>query len=439
MAETSGGQRSLTLTLGLERLGLVTLNAAVVSLVIVLALSALAAVGLTRLGVDDSLSELFRTKTKAFREYEAIDRLFPSSEYDVLVVIEGQDLLKRNALKAVSGVMVDLQLADGVNGVVSMLSARGKPDATGYAAPVVPDTLPEGAAYDAMIRALRSNEIVADKFLSKDGTLALAVISLDRDAVKKLGPKAVIGGIRELVDKGLAGTGLHGQLTGPPVMQLEIRNAVERDQLVYNGLGLLFGAGIALIFFRRVSLMLLAAIPPVVAVVWALGTLGWLGFKMNLFLNVMTPLVMVMGFSDSMQMVAAIRDRLREGDTKMQALTFAVRVVGPACVLAHATALISFFALLLSDSALIKTFATAGAIATVISYVAVLGVLPLAGLLLLRDDGSLSHERLPSDAAMEWLGRVVGAIVDLSRGAACHRHDPRLRAVRRPRHGLHPP
>ena len=28
-------------------------------------------------------------------------------------------------------------------------------------------------------------------------------------------------------------------------MQLEIRNAVERDQIVYNGLGLLFGAAIA--------------------------------------------------------------------------------------------------------------------------------------------------------------------------------------------------
>jgi hypothetical protein len=30
---------------------------------------------------------------------------------------------------------------------------------------------------------------------------------------------------------------------------------------------------------------------------------------------VMTPLVMVMGFADSMQMVSAIRIRLREGDT----------------------------------------------------------------------------------------------------------------------------
>ena len=134
--------------------------------------------------------------------------------------------------------------------------------------------------------------------------------------MQEQGAKEIIGGIGEQLKKELAPVGLKSHLTGAPVMQLEIRNAVERDQLVYNGLGLLFGATIAVIFFRRVSLMLLAALPPVLAVLWSLGLLGWIGFKLNLFLNVMTPLVMVMGFADSMQMVSAIRIRLREGDTQ---------------------------------------------------------------------------------------------------------------------------
>ena len=195
-------------------------------------------------------------------------------------------------------------------------------------------------------------------------------------------------------------------------MQLEIRNAVERDQIVYNGLGLLFGAAIAVIFFKRVSLMLLAALPPVLAVLWSLGLLGWLGFRLNLFLNVMTPLVMVMGFADSMQMVSAIRIRLREGDTKAQAVRFAVRVVGPACVLAHATALLSFLALLISQSGLIRTFGLAGALAVCISFVAVILVLPLLGLILVRKEETLARDRSPADRLMDGLGDIVGWIVD---------------------------
>src|SRR6185436_10693273 len=176
------------------------------------------------------------------------------------------------------------------------------------------------------------------KFLSDDGELALAVVALDRQAVAEQGAKQVIASINETLAKELQPVGLKSHLTGAPVMQLEIRNAVERDQIVYNGLGLVFGAIIAVIFFRRVSLMLAAALPPVLAVLWSLGALGWLDFRLNLFLNVMTPLVMVMSFSDSMQLTFAARDRLIAGEDKHSALRNAVLTVGPACVLTHCTA-----------------------------------------------------------------------------------------------------
>jgi uncharacterized protein len=398
---------------GLERVGFFGINAPYLTFLLIIVLSALGVMGLMRLRVDDSLSELFRTNTEEFRRYEEIDRRFPSSEYDVLVVVEGKDLLKKPQLEAFRRVIIDLQLADGVDGLVSMLSARGKPDASGYAAPIVPDELPDDAqTYNAIISQLRSNEIVAGKFLSPDGELALAVIALDRKAVEEQSARVIIGGIADQLKKELEPVGLKTHLTGAPVMQLEIRNAVERDQILYNGLGLLFGATIAAIFFKRVSLMLLAALPPVLAVLWSLGLLGWIGFKLNLFLNVMTPLVMVMGFADSMQMVSAIRIRLREGDSKAQAVRFAVRIVGPACVLAHMTALLSFTALLFSQSGLIRTFGMAGALAVCISFVAVLLVLPLLGLLLIRNEGSLAKDRSPADRLMDGLGGIVGWIVD---------------------------
>ena len=411
--DASADEPRRSLAFGLERVGFFGIKAPYLTFLLIIMLSILGGMGLMRLRVDDSLSELFRTDTEEFRRYEEIDRRFPSSEYDVLVVVEGKDLLKKAQLEAFRRAIIDLQLADGVDGLVSMLSARAKPDATGYAAPTVPDELPDDPqAYDAIISQLRSNEIVAGKFLSPDGELALAVIALDRKAVEEQSAKVIIGGIADQLKKELGPVGLKSHLTGAPVMQLEIRNAVERDQILYNGLGLLFGATIAAIFFKRVSLMLLAALPPVLAVLWSLGLLGWIGFKLNLFLNVMTPLVMVMGFADSMQMVSAIRIRLREGDSKAQAVRFAVRIVGPACVLAHGTALLSFIALLFSQSGLIRTFGMAGALSVCISFIAVLLVLPLLGLLLIRNEGSLARDRSPADRLMDGLGKIVGWIVD---------------------------
>ncbi len=61
-------------------------------------------------------------------------------------------------------------------------------------------------------------------------------------------------------------------------------------------------------------------------------------------------------------------------------------MVGPACVLTHGTAGISFIALQFSNSDLIRTFGEAGLIATVIALLAVLSLVPLLGVLLVRKE-----------------------------------------------------
>lgn len=401
-------------TLGLDRLGLVALRAPLVSLLLIIAVSALAAWSVTRIKVDDSLSELFRTNTEEFRRYEEIDRRFPSSEYDVLVVVEGKDLLKRPQVEAFRRAIVDLQLADGVAGIVSMLSARGKPDANGYAAPIMPDTLPDGPEYDALLTALAANEVVAGKFLSADGTLALAVLSLDREAIAEQGAKAIIGGIRDIATRELQPAGLKVQLTGAPVMQLEIRNAVERDRLIYNGLGFVLGAGMAYLFFRRLSLTIIAVLGPAIAILWTLGMVAGLDFRLNLFINVLTPLILVSGFSDSMHLVFAIRRDIVAGVDRITAARNAVRDVAPACLLTAMNQAISIVSFAFADSALIRTFGLAALIAVGISYLAVAVVVPtLAAFLIRREEPTGSDDKEGGGIAI--LSRASLAV---SRGVA---------------------
>ncbi|MDQ4060196.1 MAG: MMPL family transporter, partial [Pseudomonadota bacterium] len=279
-------------------------------------------------------------------------------------------------------------------------TAKGKvPEA------LFPPELPEGAEYAALIERVRSNEIIRGKLLSEDGELALIVISLDQAVVESKGLRDVVGEIRRVVEEDLAGTELKGQLSGAPVMQLEIRNAVERDRLIYNAIGFIAGCLIAVLFFRRVSFMIVAAAPPLIAILWSLGLLGWLDFRLNMFLNVMTPLIMVISFSDSMQLTFAARDRLLAGESRREAFRNAVLVVGPACVLTHATAGFSFIALQFSESHLIRTFGQAGLIATIIALLAVLSLVPVLGVLLVRKEAAFVAKVKGADVAVDTLRR----------------------------------
>src|SRR3954468_23238831 len=392
-----------SIAFGLERMGLIAVRAPIVSCIILAALFVAAIFGIERIKIDDSLSQLFRSDSKEYRQYEAVTKRFPATEFDVLVVVEGKTLLERDNLEKLRDLVTDLQLVEGTRGLISLFSARQAPAPGKLPAALFPQDLPQGADYDKFIETVKQNELIRGKLLSEDGTLALVVLSLDPAVVSNNKLGTVVGNIRKTMNEDLADSGLTKELSGVPVMQLEIRNAVERDGLIYNIAGILAGCIIAIIFFRKISFMIIAAFPPLLAILLSLGALGWAGFSLNMFLNVMTPLIMVISFADSMQLTFAVRDRLIAGEDRRAALRGAILVVGPACVLTHATAGLSFVALLFADSDLIRTFGEAGLIATTIAPVAVLTLIPLLGVLLLRGEANFAADVRRADPAVNAL------------------------------------
>lgn len=398
------------LALGIERIGFYALSHRMLCAVVFVVLSAVAAIGFARVKVDDSLSQLFRSDTDEFRTYEEVTRRFPSNEFDVLIVIEGDQLLERPSLQKLRELAIELQLIDGTRGLISIFSAREPPNNGLIPPPLFPNPLPQGAEYQTLIERVTANEIIRDKMLSPDGKLTLMVLALEPAATGPDSLNKVVDDIRNEVKTHLAGSGLRGELSGVPVMQHEIRNAIQRDRLLYNSLGFAVGCLIAIMFFRRFSFMIIAAGPPLVAILLALGALGWFGFSLNMFLNVMTPLIMVISFSDSMQITFAARDRLLAGDNKVIAFRNALLIVGPACVLTHATAGVSFIALQFSSSDLIRTFGEAGLVAVAVALVAVLMGVPLLGVLLIRNEAEFVAAVRNMDTALNVLRRFCGWI-----------------------------
>src|SRR4051812_24170636 len=392
-----------SIAFGLERMGLIAVQAPILSCIILVVLFIAAIFGIERIKIDDSLSQLFRSNSKEYRQYEAVTKRFPATEFDVLVVVEGKTLLARDNLEKLRDLVTDLQLVEGTRGLISLFSARQAPAPGKLPAALFPQDLPQGADYDKFIETVKTNEIIRGKLLSEDGTLALIVLSLEPDVVSSNKLSKTVGDIRKLMADDLAGSNLKAELSGVPVMQLEIRNAVKRDGLTYNILGILAGCIIAIIFFRKISFMVVAAFPPMIAILLALGGLGWANFNLNMFLNVMTPLIMVISFSDSMQLTFAARDRLIAGQDKYTAFRNAVLVVGPACVLTHGTAGISFIALQFSDSDLIRKFGEAGLAATIIALIAVLSLVPVFGVLFVRNERIFAVKFQTADAGVQAL------------------------------------
>src|SRR6202790_1485399 len=205
-----------SIAFGLERIGLIAVQAPILSCIVLVGLIIGALFGIDRIKIDDSLSQLFRSNSKEYRQYESETKRFPATEFDVLVVVEGKTLLARDNLEKVRDLVTDLQLVDGTRGLISLFSARQAPAPGKLPAALFPADLPEGADYDKFIETVKTNEIIRGKLLSEDGTLALIVLSLEPEVVASNKLSKVVGDIRKLMADDLPESRLKADLSGFP-------------------------------------------------------------------------------------------------------------------------------------------------------------------------------------------------------------------------------
>ena len=98
------------------------------------------------------------------------------------------------------------------------------------------------------------------------------------------------------------------------------------------------------------------------ALLWTLGVLGWLGWPQDGMLEVLAPLVVIVGVCDAVHLLGAYaqeREKHREAEGKMPALLAAGKNVSPACLMTTLTSALAFASFTASD---LDTFVRFGVI-----------------------------------------------------------------------------
>ncbi len=405
-----------SLGFGLERAGLPSLHHPKISIAIILLISLVAGLGMLNLKPSGNLGELFRSGSTEYRNYRKLNELFPTTEYDVMVVLRGRKLLTPKTLDDMRNIGLELAFAEGVEGVVSMFTMRDKPDASGYAPPLFPADLPDGKALEKLVQKVLNHPQIRNRFLSapdRDGDqIALLVVSLKKGSTDTGVLEPIINGLREVIDEQIEGTGLEYLMTGSPVMQLAVRQSIKHDRITFNVVGFILGVLISLFFFRRPTLVFISSICPAFAVLWIMGILGWIGQPINTFINVLPPLIMVITLSDSMHMVFSILKGIRAGEKKAAAVERAVLQVGPACVLTSLTTTIALLSMALTDSADIRAFALAAAGGTFLAFFVVITLVPTLSMLLIRDEKVFQEDGKAAFNPIRWLEEFCLKLAD---------------------------
>lgn len=343
-------------------------------LALLVALSVFALAGLTRLSFEDEPRNLFRQSDDDFAQMERLFTEFHAFDNDILLVVEADDLFSPEAVAALRDVTAQFRELPGVASVSSLLDARrvDRP-----AIPLVPYGMDSPERNRRAARDAQTHPLVAGHLLSPDGRTALVVVSMQGNSLPVAALESVVDSVRDVAVEASGRSPLAIMVTGMPVIRVDSLAKVQSEQLKFTVLALIVATGVSLALFRGVVAAAVTVAAPLVGAFWALGTMGWLGIKIN-GINMMLPtLVLVVGFTDAVHLVADARRSLAWGMTRRRAALDALRHLGPACALTSLTTAIGFASLVLGRTESVRDFGWACAVGTLLSFISVVTIVPL--------------------------------------------------------------
>lgn len=367
----------------------------------------------TALRTDDALGSLLRADTPDYRIYQQFEAEFPASENDVLLALTWQGQLNAAKAAAIRTIHLESQLLDSVRSVTSIFSLREPPVGEETPPTVLPEVLPNGEDFNALIAKVLADPLVPARLLSirGDGGLAIAVVTLKSEIVGEAGLIPAIRAVEETARTFAAAGGLTASLTGIPVMKSEIIVASSRDRVLFPALGFITGLAVCYAFFRDWRYVLICMLPSSLAVLWALGLFGVLGLELDPVKNAILPLVMVVALTDTLHISITAQVEHAAGQSRVEAARRAIQESGAACALTAATTAIAFLSMNLTDSELIRGFGTAAALATLLEYLLVVTAVPALFILLApaaSQSGSWQRTR-----ALRALGHFTARLADI--------------------------
>ena len=314
---------------------------------------------------------------------------FKFSGLSCIVVLECDDFFQAKRIAAIRETVVKLQSVRGLN-LVTWLGQI--PQVTLFGTrQLLPDEVTDDEGLKSIEDSIREHPLVKGQLLSDDGhTMLLFMDSFNIDVHES---------IRTICREQLEPVGVKSRLTGAAPLHFarEIGFDNEHARILLTAMALV--VVLALIIFRGMSAILVVCSGPGLGVFWTIGWLGFIGDPGNELTNIMLPvMILIIGFTDSVHFVVHIRqERVRRdqqsGDSstsldrqqaahalsalQTETAASAIRHIGMACLLTSLTTAIGFGSLMIADAPVVFDFGRASAIGVLVTFVAILLVVPL--------------------------------------------------------------
>ncbi len=351
-------------------------------------------------------------------EFEPLPGIDPVSlsRADAVIVVQSPDFFTPRGAQAMRQVVNTLEDLDYVSRIlwmdrVPMLNIFGLSE------PLFPRSEASAERFAAAKSKALNHPLVGGHLVSGDGQTMLLLVTFDWDFVRS--DEQCTVDLRTTSEKAglkFPDVRLKFLVTGDTPARITYLQAHEANQIKYQVVGYGVIAIMAVVLFRGIRAVLIVSFAPAIGVFWTLGFLRYFELQDNPFNDVILPvLISLVGLTDGIHLTVQIRKLRAAGLSERLAARSALHDVGYACMLTSLTTAIGFGSLSLADNGWVKDFGWCSVIGVGLTFIAVVGIVPLVCSTRVGRNIHLGHEKSLIDRNLTRIGGLIEFVLRVPR------------------------
>lgn len=332
----------------------------IILLSVTIAITAVMGYFATKIQLTYDLPRIVPADDPDYLSYVEFKKTFGDDGNVILLGLKNDKVFTRDFMNAYYRFSKRLEKLDGVQNVISYptLQILTKVDSLREfkLLPLMSDTVATQQQTDSLWDIIRQQKFYSGLAVGPSGNFVITGVTLNKE---RLNSKSRIGVINAFEKEVFAFEKQHGvefKISGLPYIRTVFSAKINKELKLFTLLSLVVCAAIMLLFFRSFSSLLYSLIIVVIALVWGLGYIGILGYKITAVIGVIPPLIVIIGITNCIYLLNKYHAEYRAHKNKSKALVRVVSRIGKAAFLTNFTTAIGFGVFYFSGSPIMLEF-----------------------------------------------------------------------------------
>jgi uncharacterized protein len=324
------------------------------------------------------LSSAIPVDNPKYLEHQAFKKMFGEDGTMMVVGFTRENLFEPSFFKAFTSWQTQVK---GIDGVVHMLSIPTaiqvvKKDSAGKSSLVTSPVFSASRSLDSNVQEFLNLPFYRNLLYNPDNKVYLTAIYLDKDKIKTAERIRIIRDIRECSETFASDNGMEIHFSGLPFIRTEFANSVQYEMRLILISSLLLTALILLLFFRSFSTVIFSVLIVFSGVLWALGLLYLMDYRISILTALVAPLVVVIGIPNCIYFLNKYHTQFAISRNKHEALLIMVERMGVVTLFTNLTAAIGFGVFYFTKSEVLKEFGLISGVSILVVFIISLFAIP---------------------------------------------------------------